>query len=50
MWLGFKFLKQAQPSDDLGYTELTSDSEIMSHNSNEESYRHVTAKSELVSQ
>jgi hypothetical protein len=42
--------KQAQPSDDSRYTELRNDSGIMGYNSSSESYQHVTAKSEVISQ
>jgi len=40
--------KHAQPSNDSGYTELRSGSGIISQNSSDESYHHVTAKSEII--
>jgi len=42
--------KQAQPSVDSGYTELRRGSGIMSHNSSNDSYQQVTAKSEPINQ
>jgi hypothetical protein len=42
--------KQVQPPDYSGYTELKRGSGITRHNSGDDSYQHVTAKSELISQ